>query len=77
MARLAPVLCFSLQPDMLPNSTPLIQAHGKVHEIVRKQAHGGVHDMAYGRVHGRVRALLGGSRLIGFEVTQATATSHT
>ena len=75
LARLAPVLCFSLQLDMLPNSTPLIQAHGKVHGRVRRQAHGGVHDMAYGRVHGRVHALLGGSRLIGLEDTQATATS--
>ena len=60
---------------MLPNSTPLIQAHGKVHGIVRRQAHGRVHDVAYGRVHGRVRALLGGSRLIGLEDTQATATN--
>ena len=75
LARLAPVLCFSLQLDMLPNSTPLIQAHGKVHGRVRRQAHGGVHDMAYGRVQGRVRALLGRSRLIGLEDTQATATS--
>ena len=50
-----------------------MEAHGKVHGIVRRQAHGGVHDMAYGRVHGRVRALLGGSRLIGLEDTQATA----
>ena len=40
LARLAPVLCFSLQLDMLPNSTPLIQAHGKVHGRVRRQAHG-------------------------------------
>ena len=75
LARLAPVLCFSLQPDMLPNSTPLIQAHGKVHGIVCKQAHGGVHDMSYGRVHGRVHALLGGSKLIGLEDTQATVTN--
>ena len=48
-------------------------AHGKVHGIVRRRAHGGVHVVAYGRVHGRVRALLGETRLIGFEDTQAIA----
>ena len=46
-----------------------MEAHGKVHGIVRRQAHGGVHDVAHGKVHGRVRALLGGSWLIGFEDT--------
>ena len=50
-----------------------MEAHGKVHGIVRRQAHGGVHDVAHGtvhgRVHGRVRAFLGGSWLIGFEDT--------
>ena len=54
---------------MLPNSTPLIQAHGKVHGIVHRQAHGRVHDVTYGRVHGKVRALRSGSRLTGLEDT--------
>ena len=75
MARLAPVLCFSLQPDMLPNSSPLIQAHGKVHGIVRRQAHGGVHDVVYGRVHGRVRASLDG-KLIGLEDMREYCKTH-
>ena len=57
---------------MLPNSTPLIQTQGKVHGIIRRQAHGRVHDVTYGRVHGKVRALLGGSRLIGLEDTDRT-----